>query len=70
MGSVFMGEAKQNFQENEPITSPTDHVASHTVTHSDEVTVMPALCSLSVCAEGGLGQSGREIIGKGEQLIF
>lgn len=33
MGSVFMGGATQNFQENESITSPTDHVAPHTVNH-------------------------------------
>lgn len=34
MGSVFMGEAKQNFQENESVVSPIDHVAPHTVTQS------------------------------------
>lgn len=34
MSSVFMGEAKTNFQENESIISPTDHVAPHMVTHS------------------------------------
>lgn len=34
MGSVFMGEAKLNFQENDSVISPTDHVAPHTVTHS------------------------------------
>lgn len=32
MSPVFMGEAKQNFQENESTISPTDHMAPHTVT--------------------------------------
>ena len=43
MSSVFMGEAKQNFQENESTISPIDHMAPHTVT---QVTVRPLLCAL------------------------
>lgn len=45
MGSVFMGEAKQNFQQNESVISPTD-VAPHTVTHNGDHcdVLLPALC--------------------------
>lgn len=45
MVSVFMGEAKQNFQQNESVISPTD-VAPHTVTHNGDHcdALLPALC--------------------------
>lgn len=46
MSSVFMGEAKQNFQENESIIPPTDRVAPRSVTlsggHCDAL--LRALC--------------------------
>lgn len=67
MSPVFVGEAKQNCQENESTISAMDCVAPHTVT---QVTVRPqSVLSASFCRSWpGTREEGS--CRKGEQLVF